>query len=76
MIYYIGLLLLVLTYLIVTLLGEEATLSNDQVEGSAGHQQAVAHVTKHDSKQEGEGDDGVRSCRHTGIQTTIIQLCC
>lgn len=76
MIYYIGLLLLVLTYLIVTLLGEEATLSNDQVEGSAGHQQAVPHVTEHHSKQEGEGDDGVRSCGHAGIQIIIIQRCC
>lgn len=51
-----------LLYLVVTLLGEEATLSDDQVEGSTCHQQAVTHVTKHHRKQEGESDDGVGSC--------------
>lgn len=49
-------------HLVVALLGEEATLSDDQVQGCAGHQQAVAHVAKHHRKQEGEGDDGVGSC--------------
>ncbi len=58
----------VLVYLIVTLLGEEATFSDDQVEGSTGHQHAMTHVTKHYGKQEGESNDGVRSCdmSHTG----------
>lgn len=58
----------VLLYLVVTLLGEEATLSDDQVESSTGHQQAVTHVTEHHRKQEGESDDGVGSCdrRQTG----------
>lgn len=47
------------THLVVALLGEETAFPQDQVEGSTGHQHAVAHVTKHDGKQEGEGDDGV-----------------
>lgn len=56
------LLVYVLLYLIVTLLGKEATLSDDQVEGNTGHQHTVTHVTKHHRKQEGEGNDGVWSC--------------
>lgn len=52
----------VLLYLIVALLGEEASLSDDQIEGSTGHQHTVTHVTKHHRKQEGESNDGVRSC--------------
>lgn len=53
-------------YLVITLLGDKATLSDDQVEGSTGHQHAVTHVTKHHSKQEGESNDGVRGCKRKG----------
>lgn len=58
----------VLLYLVVTLLGQEAALSDDQIESSTGHQQAMTHVTKHHRKQEGESNDGVWSCNrwHTG----------
>lgn len=51
-----------LLYLIVTLLGKETTLSDDQVESSTGHQEAMTHVTKHHRKQKGERDDGIWSC--------------
>lgn len=65
-------------YLIITLLGEEATLSEDQVEGSTGHQHTVTHVTKHHRKQERESNDGVGSCnrQHTGCghHTTMYKI--
>lgn len=53
-------------YLVVTLLGHQSALPEHQVERGAGHEDPVAHVPKHDRKQEGEGDDGVWSWRQGG----------
>lgn len=54
------------SYLIVILLGHQSALSQYKIEGGAGHECPVAHVTKHDRKQKGEGDDGVWSWRQGG----------
>lgn len=48
-------------YLIFIFLGDKATLSQHEVKGSAGHENAMTQIPKHDSKQEGECDDGVGS---------------
>ena len=61
----------VIGYLVVNFLREDTALSDDQVEGSTSHQGSVAHVTKHDRKQEREGDDGVRCWRKE-----IMVTCC
>lgn len=49
-------------YLIVTLLCKKATFPYDQIQSNTRHQHSVTHIPKHNSKQEGKGDDGVRSC--------------
>lgn len=54
------------SYLIVILLGHQSALSQYKIEGGAGHECPVAHVTKHDRKQKGEGDDGVWRWRQGG----------
>lgn len=54
------------SYLIVILLGHQSALSQYKIEGGAGHERPVAHVTKHDRKQKGEGDDGVWRWRQRG----------
>ena len=64
-------------YLIVTLLGNEATLPDDQVEGSTGHQRTMTHVSKHHRKQEREGNDGVGSCnrQHNRMKPLDKEIC-
>ena len=54
------------SYLVVILLGNQPALSQHKVEGSRGHEHPVAQVTKHNGKQEGEGDDGVWRWRQGG----------
>lgn len=48
------------SYLIVRPLLKEALLVDNQKGTKAEHDQAVASVTKHNGKQEWEGDDGVQ----------------
>ena len=43
---------------LVQLLLAQRLLAGDKVDSEEEHQQAVAYVSKHDGKQEGEGDDG------------------
>lgn len=54
------------SYLIIILLGHQSAFSQHKVKGSTGHDQPVAHVTKHNGEQEGEGDDGVWRWRQGG----------
>ena len=39
-------------------------------QGEEGHDQPVAKVPEHHREQEGEGDDGVGSWKHTGRERT------
>ena len=52
---------------LVQLLLAEALLAQHQVEGKEEHEQPVAYVSKHDRKQEGEGDDG----EHRGVDLPV-----
>lgn len=63
------------TNLIVTFLGKETALSDDQVECTTCHQKTMSHVTKHHSKQEGECNDCIWSCNrqhHTSFQVSLM----
>ena len=40
-------------------------LKDDEKQSKGGHEKSVTSITKHDSKEEGEGDDGVGSCMGT-----------
>lgn len=61
-------------HLVVDLLSQDAALPEDQVQGSAQHQQAVTHVAKHHGEQERKGDDGVWSCKGTRGRGSIFNL--
>lgn len=49
--------------LIVSLLGGKGLFSPYHPAAEEGHDYAVTHITKHNGKEEGEGDDGVWRCR-------------
>ena len=57
-------------YLITAVVELGVLLLQDQVEGQQRHEQPVAHVPEHHREQEGEGDDGVGSWKHTGRERT------
>lgn len=48
-------------YLILVLLGEDPALPQHHPHSKQRHQNAVPKISEHHSKQEGEGDDSVRS---------------
>lgn len=50
-------------HLILYLLHAGTVLNKDHPKGKKEHQQPMANIPKHDSKQEWKGDDGVGSCK-------------
>lgn len=59
------------SYLILCGLHSWLVLSEDHSQGEEKHEQSVAHIAKHHSKEEGECDDGVGSCRHTEYSQAV-----
>lgn len=53
-------------YLVLCILHSWSVLSKDHGQGKEKHEQSVTHIAKHHSKEKGECDDGVGSCRQTG----------
>lgn len=49
-------------YLIVTLLGQNPTFPHHHPDSNQSHQDSMAKIPKHHSKQEWEGDDGIGCC--------------
>lgn len=50
-------------YLIVTLLGQNPAFPHHHPDSNQSHQDSMAKIPKHDSKQEWEGDDGIGCCK-------------
>lgn len=58
-----------LTHLILCCLDGRPVLGQHHGQGEEEHEQPVAHVPKHDSEEEGEGDDGVGRCGRGAVRS-------
>lgn len=62
-----------LLHLIVTLLGQNPALPHHHPDSNQSHQDSMAKIPKHNSKQEWEGDDSIGSCK--GKESIPSTLC-